>query len=148
MEVASGKMHCSGINGGIDAGINSGAGGRRFTGYMDLSYWRLKKDKGETLHISLRAEEELSERRGHMRDYPSRMWTHTLSVHHLHLCVATTANIWPVVHQGVVRKSSSREKNQYLQIDCSIAATLMLIEVHMLTDADYGVVPRPQPSPF
>ena len=72
MEVASGKMHCSGINGGIDAGINSGAGGRRFTGYMDLRYWRLKKDKGEALHISLRAEEELSERRGHMRDYPSR----------------------------------------------------------------------------
>ena len=87
MEVASGKMHCSGINGGIDAGINSGAGGRRFTGCMELRYWRLN----ETLHISLRAEEELSERGGHMRDYPSRIWAHSLSVHHLHLCVATIA---------------------------------------------------------
>ena len=51
-EVAFGKMHCSGINGGNDAGINSGVGGRRFTGYMELRYWRLNKDKGEALSPS------------------------------------------------------------------------------------------------
>ena len=82
MEVASGKMHCSGINGGIDAGINSGAGGRRFTGYMELRYWTLQKKNGEAPLIFLRHEKELS-KQGHMRDYPLRKWAHILSGHHL-----------------------------------------------------------------